>query len=231
MNAWLQPDGRRIIAPFCQNAIIWYIQNQLQAFQNPFLSSGDKVTELIKRQGSLVFSHMGFYVRDLERMAGFYRDVLGFTVTDRGDLGPVQLVFLSRDPTEHHQLVLASGRPADLTFSVINQISLRVQDLATLRAVRDSARAEPGVTDLVTATHGNAVSIYFRDPEGNRLEVFMDTPWYCEQPLREPIDLDQDDASVMGQAEALARSRPRFQPRAQWIAEMERRMGYAAEQA
>jgi catechol 2,3-dioxygenase len=63
----------------------------------------------LRHQGSLVFSHMGFYVRDLERMARFYQDVLCFTETDRGDLGAVQLVFLSRDPAEHHQLVLATG--------------------------------------------------------------------------------------------------------------------------
>jgi catechol 2,3-dioxygenase len=189
------------------------------------------MNQFAKSRTSLVFSHMGFYVRNLERMARFYEDVLGFTVTDRGDLGLVQLVFLSRDPAEHHQVVLASGRPADLAFSVINQISLRVPDLPTLRAVRDSVRADPDVTELVSATHGNAVSIYFRDPEGNRLEVFMDMPWYCEQPLREPIDLDQDDAAIMAQVEALARSRPRFQPRAQWIAEMARRMGYAPEAA
>jgi catechol-2,3-dioxygenase len=180
------------------------------------------------RPDALVFSHMGFYVRGLERMASFYREVLGFFETDRGDLGPVQLVFLSRDPREHHQLVLASGRPQDLTFSVINQISLRVPDLATLRLVRDRVAAEPDVTDLVSATHGNAVSIYFRDPEGNRLEVFMDTPWYCEQPLREPIDLNQSDEAVMAAAEALARSRPRFRSREQWQSDMEQRMGYRA---
>ena len=138
---------------------------------------------------ALVFSHMGFYVRDIERMARFYRDVMCFFETDRGLLGTVQLVFLSRDPTEHHQIVLASGRPADLAFSVINQISLRVPNLATLRVVRNRAQADPDVTELLCATHGNAVSIYFRDPEGNRIEVFMDMPWYCEQPLREPIDI------------------------------------------
>jgi catechol-2,3-dioxygenase len=171
---------------------------------------------------------MGFYVRDLERMARFYKEVMCFFETDRGDLGPVQLVFLSRDPSEHHQIVLASGRPTDLPFSVINQISLRVPDLATLRAVRDRVRADPDVTELLCATHGNAVSIYFRDPEGNRLEVFLDTPWYCEQPLRETINLDQSDEAVMAFAEALARSRPRFRSRAEWIAEMEQRMGYTA---
>ncbi len=182
----------------------------------------------LAHRNALMFSHMGFYVRDLERMARFYKDVMCFFETDQGDLGPVQLKFFSRDPTEHHQLVLATGRPTDLAFSVINQISMRVPDLATLREVRNRVNADPDVSDLVCATHGNAISIYFRDPEGNRLEVFMDTPWYCEQPLREPIDLDQNDDIVMAQAETLARSRPRFQSRAEWLASMERLMGYSA---
>jgi len=182
----------------------------------------------LSQRNALTFSHMGFYVRDLERMARFYKDVMCFFETDRGDLGPVQLMFFSRDPSEHHQIVLATGRPTDLAFSVINQISLRVPDLATLREVRNRVTADPDVTDLVCATHGNAISIYFRDPEGNRLEVFMDMPWYCEQPLREPIDLDQSDDIVMAQAETLARSRPKFQSRAEWQAGMERLMGYSA---
>jgi len=180
------------------------------------------------QQNALVFSHMGFYVRDIERMARFYRDVMCFFETDRGLLGTTQLVFFSRDPSEHHQIVLASGRPTDLAFSVINQISLRVPDLATLRDVRNRVQADPDVTELVCATHGNAVSIYFRDPEGNRLEVFMDMPWYCEQPLREPIDLDQSDEAVMAFAEALARSRPKFRSRAQWVSEMKALMGYTS---
>ncbi len=28
----------------------------------------------LQRKDALVFSHMGFYVRDLDRMAAFYRD-------------------------------------------------------------------------------------------------------------------------------------------------------------
>ena len=186
------------------------------------------MTNPLAHRNALTFSHMGFYVRDLERMARFYKDVMCFFETDQGDLGPVQLKFFSRDPTEHHQLVLATGRPADLAFSVINQISMRVPDLATLREVRDRVNADPDVSDLVCATHGNAISIYFRDPEGNRLEVFMDTPWYCEQPLREPVDLDQNDDIVMAQSEKLARSRPKFQSRAEWLVSMERLMGYSA---
>lgn len=182
---------------------------------------------LLKHPNALNFSHLGFYVQDQARMARYYKDVLCFTETDQGDLGPVRLVFLSRNPAEHHQIVLISGRPENLGFNIINQISLRVPDLATLREVRNRAAADPGTNELLCATHGNAVSIYFRDPEGNRLEIFMDTPWYCEQPLREPIDLDQADDAIMARAETIARSRPKFRSRTQWMAEMTQLMGYS----
>lgn len=156
-------------------------------------------------------------------MARFYRESLQFTETDRGQLGSVQLVFLSRHPDVHHQIALVSGRPETLDFNPINQISLNVPDLASLRRYHDRLMAA-GATDMQPATHGNAVSLYCRDPEGNRLEVFMDTPWYCDQPLREPIDFGQSDASVMAQAEAIARRAPKFMTRRERRSEIARRM-------
>ncbi|MFC5607641.1 VOC family protein [Variovorax soli] len=177
----------------------------------------------LPHRSDLQFSHIGLYVTDLPRMARFYKQALRFTQTDEGDLGPVQLVFLSRDPNEHHQLVLATGRPADMAFNVVNQISFRVPDLGALRGFHDRLLAE-GATDMAPVTHGNAVSVYCRDPEGNRLELFMDTPWYCEQPLKEPIDLGQSDEAILAQAEAIARRLPKFMSRAQWQAEVARRM-------
>jgi catechol 2,3-dioxygenase len=185
----------------------------------------NKTPNPLAQPKSLTLSHMGLYVRDLDRMASFYKSVLGFTETDKGDLGPVQLVFLSRDPAEHHQIVLASGRPNDATYSVVNQLSFRVQDLPTLKYVHSSALAEPDVTDMVAVSHGNAISIYFRDPEGNRLEIFLDTPWYCEQPLRESVDLSESDEMIMVKTEALARSRPKFQSREVWQIELAKLMG------
>ncbi|MDN8618380.1 VOC family protein [Variovorax ginsengisoli] len=171
----------------------------------------------------LQFSHMGLYVTDLPRMAAFYKRALRFTETDAGDLGPVQLVFLSRDPSEHHQLVLATGRPREIGFNVVNQISFRVPDIATLRLFHDRLLAE-GALDMHPVTHGNAVSVYCRDPEGNRLELFVDTPWYCEQPLREPIDLSRSDEAILAQAEAIAKRLPKFMSRTQWQADVARRM-------
>lgn len=174
------------------------------------------------------FSHFGMFVNNIARMEDFYTRVLEFTVTDRGELsgphGPMNLVFLSRDPDEHHQIVLITGRPETLGFNPINQISLKADSLGTLRAMQATLEREqlPGITPV---THGNAVSIYVPDPEGNRLELYVDLPWYVSQPLRLPVDLSPDDTTLMAQLEAHARSLPGFRPRAEWRAEMARRMG------
>lgn len=176
---------------------------------------------------ALAFSHLGIFVRDIAAMEDFYSRVLGFTVTDRGDLGTVKLVFLSRDPEEHHQIVLASGRPPEPGFNIVNQISFRVADMAGLRRVRAALQGE-AVSDVQTVTHGNAISIYFRDPEGYRVEIFFDTPWYCSQPCRVPLDFAKTDAQIMAETEALVRTLPGFKPRAEWVAEMRARMGAPA---
>ena len=178
----------------------------------------------------LAFSHVGFYVNDIAAMEDFYVRVLEFTVTDRGQLpgphGPVGLVFLSRDPDEHHQIVLISGRPADVNFNVINQISLKADSLATLKEMHRRVQRE-NTSEITPVTHGNSLSVYVRDPEGNRLELYMELPWYVAQPLRLPVDLSLDDADILANAEAHARSLPGFKPRSEWRAEMARRMGLA----
>ena len=90
---------------------------------------------------NLKFSHMGFAVHDLVVMEDFYTRVLDFTVTDRGDVEGMELIFLSRDPDDHHQVILVSGKPEGIPpnpyipqfGSVINQISFKVSSLAELR--------------------------------------------------------------------------------------------------
>lgn len=181
------------------------------------------------RAPALSFSHIGIYVRDIAAMEAFYTGFLGFSVNDRGKLGATDLVFLSRDPREHHQIVLASGRPADAVFNVLNQMSLRADSLESLQAFHRALEGEPRVSEISPVTHGNAISIYFRDPEGNRIELFVDTPWYVTQPLRIPIDLGRPADEVWASVEAVARELPGFKPLAQWEAEAAKRMaGMAA---
>ncbi len=169
------------------------------------------------------FSHMGIFVADLARMEDFYTRVLGFTVTDRGDLGSTRLVFLSRDPREHHQIVMAGGKPSEVPFNSINQISFRMAEFAGLREMHRRLTDEK-VKELYAVSHGNALSVYFLDPEGNRIELFVDTPWYVQQPLRIPIDMRLPDAELWAWAEAQARKQPGFRPVEQWRSEIARRM-------
>jgi catechol-2,3-dioxygenase len=176
---------------------------------------------------AFAFSHMGMFVADLARMRDFYTRVLGFTVTDTGELetprGRLQFVFLSRDPKEHHQIVLATGKPEKLAFNPINQISFRMVEFSGLREMYRRVVDEQ-VKELHPVSHGNALSVYFHDPEGNRLELFVDTPWYVQQPLRIPMDMKMDDAQLWAWAEGEARKQPGFKPVEDWSAEMARRM-------
>jgi len=175
----------------------------------------------------LSFSHFGMFVTDVARMEDFYTRVLGFAVTDRGNLetrtgpGSVHLVFLSRDPRDHHQIVLVSGRPEGLGFNPINQISFRMDDLAGLREMHRRVIKEQ-VKELYPVSHGNALSVYFHDPEGNRIELFIDTPWHCHQPVRMPLDLNLTDEELWRAVEAEARKQPDFKPIDAWRAEITR---------
>jgi catechol-2,3-dioxygenase len=179
------------------------------------------------RSSPVSFSHFGLYVTDLARMTDFYTRVLGMLVSDRGRVpGGADLVFLSRDPDEHHQIVLATGRPAGVPFNVVNQISFKVPALADLKAMHARARGE-GIEQFRVVTHGNAWSVYFTDPEGNRVEVFVDTPWHTPQPVVEQFDIEAPVETIERETEALCRNRPGFMSRAEWRAAQVARMAAA----
>lgn len=168
---------------------------------------------------TVAFSHFGFFVRDLAKMHAFYTRVLGFVETDRGVARGKPIVFLSRDPNEHHQIVLVEGRTGNADDLVINQISLRVGSLAELKARYQLIKRETGVSDINPTGHGNAWSLYFRDPEGNRIELFVDSPWYVEQPRIDPLDLDDSEESIRAKTYAAIKDHPSFRPYAEWRAE------------
>lgn len=164
----------------------------------------------------LAFSHVGLHCVDLPRMVDFYTRALGFTETDRGVARGHEIVFTSWDSGDHHQIILLAGRPGLSGYNHINQLSFRVPGLEEVQSVWRRVRDEPGVHDMRGTNHGNAFSFYFRDPEGNRLEIFCDTPWYITQPCIEELDLSRPAAEVMAEAEAFCRAAPGFAPIAEF---------------
>jgi catechol 2,3-dioxygenase len=173
--------------------------------------------------------HIGLYAYDLDSMVDFYSRIFGLTVTDRGTTSRgVPIAFLSRDPTEHHQVAIAAGRPKDAAFSTIQQISFRVPGLEDLREYYPWLVKER-VNKLDPRTHGNAWSIYFADPEDNRVEIYCSTPWYVSQPFGEPVDLTEPAEVIHAKTEALVKRDPSWMPMDDWIAEMRKKMGSAAD--
>ena len=178
-----------------------------------------------------MFSHMGLSVKNIQKMEDFYTRLLGFTVTDRGNAGGMELVFLSRDPGDHHQIVLASGRPENMPANTanpqfgpsINQISFKMGSLADLRDMHERLVAEGGQS-LFPANHGVAWSIYAHDPEGNNLEFFVDTEWYFPQPFLIPLDLTLSDAELAKQTLAMCEAQEGFEPYATWRQKIASRM-------
>jgi catechol 2,3-dioxygenase-like lactoylglutathione lyase family enzyme len=178
----------------------------------------------MKSRPDAQFTHVGIYVRDMDRMIAFYTRVLGLMLTDRGPYyRGGEIAFLSRKADEHHQVVFASGRRDDAPTS-INQMSFLVADLETLKGCHDELLAE-GITGLDPINHGNAWSLYFPDPEGNRVELYCVTPWHVQQPFAEKLDLAAPAEAIRARTLELIRADPSHCPRPEWISIMRTKLG------
>ena len=174
----------------------------------------------------LRLSHVTIPARDLERMTAFYRDVLGFLVTNRGEPVPGmgEMVFMSQTPEEHHQIVLVhTPEPTPPGFMFADHVAFRTGSLDDVRAIAARLVAD-GNTSGIPVSHGNAWSVYFTDPEGNGVECFVDTPYHVAQPFGEGLDLNASDDQIESTTHEKVSTKPEFMPFDQWRAEMEARL-------
>jgi catechol 2,3-dioxygenase len=160
-------------------------------------------------------SHVGLYVTDVPKMVDFYTNVLGFVVSDGAADG--RITFLSRNPSDHHQVVLVRGRVTDGDVPMVQQVSFNVGTLANVQRAYRKVR-EAGCKVIDPRCHGNAWSVYFSDPENNRIEMFCDTPWYVPQPCGFEIDLEKSEDQLFRETEAYCRDQPGFKPMEEWRA-------------
>ena len=145
--------------------------------------------------------HVGVYVRDIERSVAFYRDILGLQVSDRSPRGAVFMTAQDR-LAEHHELLLAPGRNDDGKANVVQQISFHC---ATVGDVKEFYRVfvENNVPINRCVSHGNTVSIYAQDPDGNSVEVYWPNGVDVPQPFGKPMDLSKSEAEIMEQLEKI----------------------------
>ena len=145
--------------------------------------------------------HVGIYVEDLMKQRDFYTRVLGLTISDE-DLEERGMTFLTADKDrEHHEFVLMKGRVSNQGDKVIQQISFIVPNLDDLKEFHVRLKEEGIKIDRIVS-HGIAFGMYFFDPEGNRIELYVKTEFKVPQPLGDVIDLSESNDELMEIARA-----------------------------
>jgi catechol-2,3-dioxygenase len=122
-------------------------------------------------------NHIVLYVRDAQRSLAFYRDVLGFSVVEAPS---EQALFLRANGSDNHHDLGLFGRGQQAApptrgervglYHAAWEVAT-IEDLARAREALLAAGALRGESD-----HGNSLSLYAEDPDGNELEVFWMVP-------------------------------------------------------
>ena len=119
--------------------------------------------------------HVVFYVKDLERSLGFYRDLLGFKEVGRIFKGSAAALTSGRT---HHELLLiqvgdAPGPPKGSRRGLYH-IGIKVGDsLDELRRAKQELE-QAGVSIDGMSDHTVSQSLYLKDPDGNEVELYID---------------------------------------------------------
>ncbi len=124
----------------------------------------------------IYLSHFELYVRDVVSMEEFYTRYLGFVVTDRGE-GKNAMVFLSRNPDEHHQLVLNPRPSHKAVESPVDHISFRIDSIANLRVFHKALLSSS--TTFETVSHGTTWSIYLQNVNHSEIVKPTQNIFHC----------------------------------------------------
>ena len=147
-----------------------------------------------RRLGHIVLS-----VRDAARSRDFYTRTLGLKVAHESK----GMVFLSFG-REHHDLALfqlATGETPDATQPGVHHMAWQLGSFEELRLAYQELRAI-GVPVESTIEHNVTRSVYFRDPDGNRVELYCDMvadgfeTMKVVGPRSAPLDLEHAPAAA-----------------------------------
>lgn len=142
--------------------------------------------------------HVHLKVADLERAIAFYRDVLGFELTQRYGR---EAAFLSAGGNHHHiglnTWESQGGSPPPRGTTGLYHLAIvcptRSELADSLRRLSGAGIPLEGASD-----HGVSEALYLRDPDGNGVELYWDrpesgwprTPGGDLRMVTEPLDLD-----------------------------------------
>lgn len=119
--------------------------------------------------------HVVLRVTDLARAERFYNGLLGLPVIGRYDKNGFEMTFFTLG--NHHDFAImkvsGEGGPAPGTSAGLDHVAFKIgDDLDQLREARDHLAAAGVATSPVD--HFVTKSIYFADPDGNGVELYVD---------------------------------------------------------
>lgn len=116
--------------------------------------------------------HVHLKVRDLDRSVAFYREVLGIEVTETlGD----DFVFLSGGDAHHELALQRAGGPTEPRSPRSPGLYHTAWEVPDDGAFASAYRTllESGTT-VQAVDHGISRALYFADPDGNGVEIYLD---------------------------------------------------------
>jgi catechol 2,3-dioxygenase len=130
--------------------------------------------------------HVNIFVRNAERSQQWYADVLGLHTYD---FVPGRAAFLSADLEQSHEVALievGDDAPGPQKGQVgLNHMAWMMQSLEDLKELYQRLIAKKIPIERVS-DHGISIGIYFRDPDGNGVEVSYELPrsqWYRQEKI------------------------------------------------
>jgi catechol 2,3-dioxygenase len=120
--------------------------------------------------------HVHLKVADLDRSIAFYRDLLGFDLTQRYGAAAA---FLGAGGYHHHiglnTWESKGAAPPPVGHTGLYHAAFLYPDRKLLARALKRVMAAGVVLDGA-ADHGVSEAIYFRDPDGNGIEIYRDRP-------------------------------------------------------
>jgi catechol 2,3-dioxygenase-like lactoylglutathione lyase family enzyme len=169
-------------------------------------------------------AHFVIYTSRYAELTAWYKVVLGASATFEDD----KLAFLSYDE-EHHRVAIASMPNLERQLpgtAAIHHIAF------TFRSLRDlmltwARLSEKGIIPYWSVNHGPTTSMYYADPDGNRIEFQVDNfataaeaKAFCTLPefVENSVGVDFDPADLLrrlnaGESESVLKKRPNIGPR------------------